>query len=203
MTKSADPLKGGGRLRWAPPLRGHSTGVCCLGMELRTQRLLLRPWRRGDEAALVAHANHRDVWINLADIFPHPYREADAHEWIGRVEADESGSLHLAIVRGEEPVGGIGVVRLLGIDRFTGNLGYWLGPTAWGHGYATEAVRALADYAFGETDLERLQARVYEWNPASCRVLEKAGFTQEACLRRAAFKDGRLIDVWLYSRVRG
>jgi RimJ/RimL family protein N-acetyltransferase len=172
-------------------------------MELRTPRLLLRPWRRGDQAALVAHANHRDVWINLTDIFPHPYRKEDADEWIARVEADASGSLSLAIVVGEEPVGGIGVVRLSDVYRFTADVGYWLGPSVWGKGYATEAVRAVSEHAFAETDLERLQARVFEWNPASCRVLEKAGFTREARLRRATFKDGRLIDAWLYSRTRG
>jgi RimJ/RimL family protein N-acetyltransferase len=82
-------------------------------------------------------------------------------------------------------------------------VGYWLGPTAWGHGYATEAVRALTEYVFQETDLQRLEARVFEWNPASCRVLEKAGFTREARLRHGAFKDGQLIDAWLYSRIRG
>jgi hypothetical protein len=47
--------------------------------------------RRGDEIALVTHANHRDVWMNVADLFPHPYREADADAWITRVEADKSG----------------------------------------------------------------------------------------------------------------
>jgi len=172
-------------------------------MELRTPRLLLRPWRRGDETDLVKHANHRDVWINLADYFPHPYRKADADAWISRVEADRSGSLHLAIVFAERPVGGIGVVRLRDIARFTGTIGYWLGPTAWGHGYATEAVLAVTRYVFEETDLQRLEARVFEWNPASCRVLQKAGFTLDTRLRRDAFKDGQLIDTWLYSRIRG
>lgn len=170
-------------------------------MELRTPRLLLRTWRRGDERALTAHANHRDVWRNLADFFPHPYTKADADAWIARVEADQSGSLHLAIVV-DEPVGGIGVARLPDVGRLTGTVGYWLGPTARGRGYATEALSALVEHVFAQTDLQRLEARVFEWNPASCRVLEKAGFTREARLRRAAIKDDQLIDVWLYSRVR-
>ena len=42
-----------------------------------------------------------------------------------------------------------------------------------------------------------------EWNPASCRVLEKAGFAAEARLHKAAFKDGQLVDTWLYARLRG
>ena len=171
-------------------------------MELRTPRLLLRPWRKGDESALLTHANHREVWRNLADFFPHPYTKADADAWIARVAADRSGSLHLAIVSADEAVGGIGVARLEDVWRLSGGVSYWLGPSAWGRGYATEALAALTEHVFTETDLQRLEARVFEWNPASCRVLEKAGFTREARLRRAAFKDDQLIDVWLYARVR-
>jgi len=88
------------------------------------------------------------------------------------------------------------------LSRYTGQLGYWLGPTAWGNGYATEALRAFSEYAFEEFDLQRLQATVLEWNPASCRVLEKAGFVAEARLRKAAFKDGQLVDTWLYAKLR-
>jgi RimJ/RimL family protein N-acetyltransferase len=171
-------------------------------MLIRTERLTLRPWRRGDEDALASAANHRSVWQNLADFFPHPYTRADAEAWVSRVEADQSGNLHLAILADDLLIGGIGVRRSADIARYTGDLGYWLAPTAWGRGFATEAVRALADHALRETDLQRLEARVLEWNPASCRVLEKAGFTQDARLRNAAFKEARLVDLWLYSRIR-
>lgn len=171
-------------------------------MELRTPRLLLRPWRRGDENALVQHANHREVWRNLADFFPHPYTHAAAAAWTAYVAGDASGSFNLAIVAGGEPVGGIGVARQTDIARLTGGVGYWLGPSVWGRGYATEALGAVAAHAFAATDLVRLEARVFAWNPASCRVLEKAGFVQEARLRSAAQKDGEIVDVWLYARVR-
>jgi len=171
-------------------------------MEVRTARLTLRPWQRGDEEALVRHANHRTVWRNLADFFPHPYTWADAEAWIERVERAEPPPANLAVVRDGEPIGGIGLGRLGDLSRYTGQLGYWLGPTAWGNGYATEALRAFSEYAFEEFDLQRLQATVLEWNPASCRVLEKAGFVAEARLRKAAFKDGQLVDTWLYAKLR-
>jgi RimJ/RimL family protein N-acetyltransferase len=171
-------------------------------MELRTARLLLRPWRRGDEAALVTHADHREVWRNLADFFPHPYTPADAADWIAQVGSDPGDSLQLAIVAGDEPVGGIGLSRQPDVARRTGVLGYWLGPTAWGRGYATEALRTFTAHVFEATDIARLEARVFEWNPASGRVLEKAGFVREGRLRQAASKDGHLIDVWLYARTR-
>jgi RimJ/RimL family protein N-acetyltransferase len=169
---------------------------------ITTERLVLRPWKSGDEDALVAAADHREVWLNLADFFPHPYTRKDAEAWIQRVQEDRTGLPHLAIVSEEGPVGGIGVRRLWDIARFTGDLGYWLAPRVWGRGYATESLLALTDHLWNASDLQRLEARVLEWNPASCRVLEKAGFVREGRLRRAAFKDGSLIDAWLYARVR-
>jgi RimJ/RimL family protein N-acetyltransferase len=77
-----------------------------------------------------------------------------------------------------------------------------LGEPYWGRGIATEAVRAVTDYAFRTFDLCRLHACVFEWNPASMRVLEKAGYTLEARHRRSVTKDGQTIDRLVYALVR-
>jgi RimJ/RimL family protein N-acetyltransferase len=82
-------------------------------------------------------------------------------------------------------------------------VGYWLGRPFHGRGLATKALGALVKLAFEQTNLERLQAGVFEWNPASARVLEKCGFQRESVQRRSVFKDGQLIDAWLYVRLRG
>jgi RimJ/RimL family protein N-acetyltransferase len=66
----------------------------------------------------------------------------------------------------------------------------------------TTAVRATSEYIFGRFGIERLEAPVFERNPASMRVLEKCGFTHEGVLRRSVLKDGQLIDSVLYARVR-
>jgi RimJ/RimL family protein N-acetyltransferase len=171
-------------------------------MEIRCDRVLLRPWRRGDEEALVRYANNRNVWRNLRDRFPNPYTMADAEAWIRRNEGMPEPTTSFAIVLGGEPVGAIGLERRQDVDRRTPELGYWLGEPFWGRGLATEAARAVADYAFAMFDVERLEAGVFEWNPASGRVLEKAGFHFEARLVKAVFKDGRLIDRLLYARFR-
>ena len=47
-------------------------------MEIKTERLVLRPWKAEDEQALVRHANNRNIWIRLADRFPFPYTRKDA-----------------------------------------------------------------------------------------------------------------------------
>ena len=72
----------------------------------------------------------------------------------------------------------------------------------WGRGIATEAVQAVTEYAFGPLDLVRVQAGIFAWNAASMRVLEKCGYEREGVQRKAAFKDGELVDCVLYARLR-
>lgn len=170
-------------------------------MEIRLPSCTLRPWRREDVDALVRHADDRAVWINLRDLFPHPYTPADARAWIDDASRRDPPEAFAIVVDGE-PGGGIGVHPFADVHRRTAEIGYWLGRVHWGRGIATEAVRAVVDYAFGTFDLVRLEAQVYEWNPASARVLEKAGFDLEARLARRVTKDGRTIDAFLYALVR-
>jgi hypothetical protein len=51
-------------------------------MRHELQNCLLRPWRAGDEASSIVHANSRDVWLNLRDQFPHPYTRENAEAWV-------------------------------------------------------------------------------------------------------------------------
>jgi ribosomal-protein-alanine N-acetyltransferase len=171
-------------------------------VEIQCPRILLRPWRRGDEPALVRHANNRKIWRNLRDRFPHPYTPSDAEEWIRSVEDQGEPTLSFAIVLDAEPVGAVGLERFSDVERRVAEIGYWLSETHWGKGFATEAVIFASAYAFAALDIDRLHAGVFEWNPASCRVLEKAGFRLEARLRKSVFKDGRTIDRLLYVRFR-
>lgn len=159
----------------------------------------LRPWAVGDQAALLCIADNRRVWRNLTDAFPHPYTAADAEGWI--VIANAPGrSLHRAIVVDGVLAGGVGAIAGQGESRATAAFGDWLGEPFWGRGIATAAATALADHLLGQGCFARLEARVYARNPASARVLEKAGFAREALLRHSITKDGQLIDSWLYGR---
>lgn len=170
-------------------------------MEIPLSRSTLRAWRRGDESSLVRHANNRNVWLNLRDRFPHPYTAADAEAWIGTASA-ESPVANFAIVLADEAVGGIGLTPGTDIFRHSAEIGYWLGEPFWGRGIATEAVRAVTAYAFEYFDVCRLEAGVFEWNPASMRVLEKVGYVREGRARLGVTKDGRRGDRLLYALVR-
>ncbi len=164
--------------------------------------VVLRPWRPADKEALVRYANNRSVWANLRDRFPHPYTAADADAWLEFCAGETGKPAKLAIELSGEAVGGVGVELLGDVTRITGEVGYWLGEPFWGKGIATATLKRFTEYVFANFPLERLQAMVFDWNTASARVLEKAGYELEARLRRDIIKDGRIGDTLIYVRFR-
>jgi RimJ/RimL family protein N-acetyltransferase len=165
--------------------------------------LTLRSWEPRDAEALARYADDRDVWLNLRDRFPHPYGHDDAVRWIGVCASEPLRSSQLAIDVGGEAVGAVGFDRLDDVHRLTAEIGYWLGRPFWGRGLATAALRAATVHAVDAFGFERLHAAVFEWNPASARVLEKAGYACEGRLRRYVVKAGLVGDALLYARLRG
>lgn len=173
-------------------------------VELEGPGFRLRRWRRGDEPALVRYADNRKIWRNLTDRFPHPYDDAAARWWVALQERGEGPEYAFAIEADGEAIGGIGVSPRDDLNVKVAEIGYWLGEPFWGRGIASAALRLLTEWAFAypELDLVRIYANVLEWNPASARVLEKAGYEREARLRRNIYKDGQVIDSLLYAIVR-
>lgn len=170
-------------------------------VRFRLAHCTLREWRRGDEPSLVRHANNRKVWINLRDSFPFPYTPADAKGWIRLASTDAINQVFAIDVDGFA-VGAIGLKPGEDVHRVGAEIGYWLGEEFWNRGIATEAINAVVDYGFKTLDLVRVHAEVFEWNTASMRVLEKAGFVREGVLAKSAIKDRKVIDQVLYARVR-
>jgi len=170
-------------------------------VDLVLERCVIRTWQLTDAESVAKQANNRKVWRNLRDAFPFPYTIGNAKEWI-RIARADSPETHFAIDVHRQAVGGIGIRLKDDIYRRSAEIGYWLGESYWGRGIATEALHALTDYAFAHFDLCRIYADVFDWNPASMRVLEKAGYTCEGRLRKGATKDGQTIDAFLYAAVR-
>ena len=167
-----------------------------------SEQILLRAWQRSDIPSLVRYADNRKIWLNLRNIFPHPYTRAEAENWIAICESMQGPTTNFAIESRGEAIGGIGCRIHDDVHCKTAEVGYWLGEPFWGRGIATTAVKQISEYAFRTFSLERLQALVFEWNPASARVLEKAGYVLEGRLRHSIFKDGRVADALLYARIR-
>jgi RimJ/RimL family protein N-acetyltransferase len=88
------------------------------------------------------------------------------------------------------------------VFRRSAEIGYWLGEDYWGRGIVTQAVREVTEYAFSKFDLCRIYAGVFEWNPASMRVLEKCGYRLEARMKKAITKDGKTIDDFIFAITR-
>jgi ribosomal-protein-alanine N-acetyltransferase len=101
----------------------------------------------------------------------------------------------------DDLVGAVGLTLQEDVYRRSAEIGYWLGEPFWGRGLATEAVLDATRIAFERFDIVRVFARVFETNPASCRVLEKAGYVLEGRMRRAVVKGGWVLDQFLYARV--
>lgn len=170
-------------------------------MIIKLQTCTVRSFRKSDAESIARHANNRNVWINVRDHFPHPYNIADARRWLDAI-VNVDPETHFAIAVNDMAVGGIGIGLQNDVERISAEIGYWLSEAYWGRGIATEAVVAVTDYAFRHHDLTRIFAVPFADNPASVRVLEKAGYVLEGTMRRAAIKDGTVLDQLLYATYR-
>jgi len=136
----------------------------------------------------------------------HPqYSMAEAEDWIrSRAPLRAEGREYTFAIVGPDGrfLGGCGLNQISRLHRF-GNVGYWVRASATRRGVATEAVRQIADFAFGNTDLERLEIVCAVGNDASQRVAERAGARREGVLRHRLLLHGQPVDAVMYSLVRG
>ncbi len=171
-----------------------------MNIELRGMRCIARPFLATDAASLASVANDRRIWLQLRDLFPHPYHLADAEAWISRVGPVDPPHA-LAIVVQERAVGGVGIEPMPDVNRRSAEIGYWLGADYWRRGIATEAVTLVTEWAFGAHQLLRIFAQPFASNVASRRVLEKAGYVLEGIMKCSAVKDGTVLDQCMYARL--
>lgn len=160
----------------------------------------IRKWELTDAKDLAAAISNEKVQDNLRDGLPYPYTEQDGVEFISAMlSADEEETFAFAITIDDRVVGSIGVFRQGNIHRQTAELGYYIAEAYWGRGIMTDAVRQICAHVFDKSDIIRIYAEPFAYNVASCRALEKAGFQYEGTLRSNAVKQGRVIDMKMYS----
>jgi ribosomal-protein-alanine N-acetyltransferase len=173
-----------------------------VAVKLEPEEVTLRPWSAVDAEALVRLGDDREIWLNLRDRFPRPFTIPATDLWLAEHIAEEERRKSFAIEWHSELVGGIHLRRRNDAHQICSDLAFWVGRPFWGRGIATAAVRSASAHAFDTLGLERVQAFVFDWNPASARVLENANFTFEGRLRHYVLKDGRYGDALLYARLR-
>ena len=170
---------------------------------LRTARLRLRPVSSADADALFAM--HRSAHVLRYWDAPPWSEPARAERFItaSRQMADDGTGVRLVIERVADTafVGWCSLTRW-NPDFRSAATGYCLDDAAWGHGYATEATRALLQWAFDTLDLNRVQAETDTRNAASARVLEKLGFVHEGTLREDCVVNGEVSDSWVFGLLR-
>ena len=167
---------------------------------IETDRLLLRDYEEADFEAVHAYSRQLRVCRYMSW---GPNSEDDTRGFLARTfasrEADPRRHWELAITLGpgSPPVGGIGLNVKQPEDRCA-EVGYTVCPEHWGRGIATEAARAVFDFAFRDVGLHRVYARVDPENAGSIRVVEKLGMRPEGHLVRTHHVRGEWRDHLLY-----
>jgi len=144
------------------------------GPVLETPRLTLRPLQADDAAAVAKLAGDIGV-ARMTSLIPHPFPRSAAERFIDHVGASDFARQVVFAVDGEDG----DLVGVVGLDMKNGpapELGFWLGRSYWGRGYATEAVTATLDWVKDEWGRRYVVAGHFADNPAAAEVLIKAGF---------------------------
>jgi len=166
---------------------------------LETERLVLRPFQISDAARVKALAGAPKIYRTTLNI-PHPYEDGMAEKWIASHASQfyQGDRVSLAITLKADGVliGAIGLHATLRHQR--AELGYWIGVPYWGSGYCTEAAIAIIRYGFDVMNYHKITSTHMECNPASGRVMEKAGMRQEGILIDQVIKDGRYRTMIVY-----
>jgi RimJ/RimL family protein N-acetyltransferase len=170
---------------------------------LTTERLILRPFVLNDAPEVHRLVNEEDIAKTTLNI-PHPYEEGMAEAWIKAQQArfEQGEAINFAVTLRE---GGtlLGTISLHpNPTHLHAEMGYWIGQPYWGQGYCTEGVRAVIKYAFETMGFNRIYAAHFKSNPASGRVMQKAGMMYEGCLRQHLRKWGEFEDVIRYGILR-
>ncbi len=170
-------------------------------MVLEFGEYMIRDLSLADAASISRHADNPGIARALRDLFPSPYSLSDAEEFIAKFSATDPRTV-FAIASKTEAFGVIGFFPGQDVYRFSAEIGYWIGEDYWGRGIMTRAVDVFTDYVFRNFEINRLYAGVFSSNPASGRVLEKAGYQCEGTHRANVFKNGEILDELLYAKVR-
>lgn len=173
-------------------------------MEIVTERLVLRDFIAADEAAMQAiRSDPRFLEFydpelgtvaasrRLHTLFLDWQQERPRTRW----------QLAMTLAGADTPIGSVGI-RMKADHAFEADIGYELGVERWGHGYATEAARALVGFGFDTLGLVRISSWCITANVRSARVLEKLGMRLEGRLRANERFRGRWWDTSLYGLLR-
>ena len=204
---------------------------------VRLANCVLRPYHISDLERMCAAANDPQVVRYMRDAFPYPYDREAGLTWLKICKAEglpddekakeaapapstpmptpaaPSPDMNVAVCLLDGTFVGSTGLRAMGpdrTDRYTREIGYWIGQAYWGRGLATEIAAGLGRWALSPASgvltsdgqpLRRIEAGVCAENVASAKVLERAGYVREGVRRQAVVKNGVMQDVVVYGLV--
>lgn len=171
---------------------------------LKGKGFILRPIKKEDEISIWKNANNKNISKNLYDAFPSPYTRKDAKDWIKKtIKKYKNWTVSEFVIDIDgKAVGAIGG-DIKDKKQFKSSFGYWLGEEYWGKGIMTQAVKLYTNYIFKNfKNIVRISPIVYPWNKASQKVLLNNGFKLEGIMKKSYKKNGKIIDAYLFSKIR-
>ncbi|TXT58572.1 MAG: Spermidine N(1)-acetyltransferase [Promethearchaeota archaeon] len=130
-----------------------------------------------------------------------PVIKEDIKKWIEPSDVHPKETIYFEIYHKKEkrPIGNVGFNNINWVQR-KGEIGLTIGDkNLWGKGLATEAVNLILEYGFGELNLRKIKAGIFEPNIGSVKAAEKAGFKREAVLKNEIYIDGRHYSAFRYA----
>lgn len=170
---------------------------------ITTDRLKLRLFRQEDADEVAALCDNYNIYLGTLHI-PRPYSRKSALAWMeNHRENFESDRLYEFAITDKETGCIYGAISLSNNQaNRNGEIGYWVGQEYWGQGYATEAGRAVLDFAFEEKQYHKVYGRHFVSNPASGQVMQKLGMVREGLQRQQVRKDEYYKDLVIYGILR-
>lgn len=163
---------------------------------IETPRMFLRPLRASDAGLLAMYCADKRV-AEMTSAIPHPYPPGAAESFIAAMSKPERTSF--AWVMDATEFGGselLGVVGLEQMDRNQSEIGYWVAPTMWNTGFASEAVHALVEA--NPLENQTIFGSVFQDNPGSARVLTNAGFDYLGDAEAFSVARNSKVATWTY-----
>lgn len=170
--------------------------------ELKGKNFILRKIKKGDEFDIAKNVNDKTICRNTT--IPYPYKLEYAKDWIKKCltknkEREIADMVFVIEIDGEA----CGAIDLRKIEKnHKAETGYWLARKHWGKGIISEAIKLVTDFGFKDLKLKRISAKVYSFNPASRRVLEKNGFELEGICKKDVKKGNRFFDDYIFAKVK-
>lgn len=166
---------------------------------IETNRLLLRLFEETDALEVARLCNNYNIYKDTLYL-PYPYSIDDALSWIKNHLDNFNNNKYFEFAITDKATGKLyGAIALSNHQKFkNGELAYWVGEEYWGNGYATEAAKAILEFAFDEKQYHKVFARYFHSNPASGKVIEKIGMKKEGILRDHVIKENEYIDLVYY-----